>query len=239
MKKIFGYIYLTTNRVNSKKYIGKAITNRKNNHENYLGSGILLKKAIKKYGKENFRKDIICLCFNKAELEKQEEYFIDLYNAVNRDDFYNLKKTSIGGDTFTTNPKRELIREKHRKNAIGKNNPMYERIKNEKIINSIKKANSQKIKVNNILYNSQTDASKALGIGLTTINYRLNSDNFPNYKRITSPKKTYKKKHNNKKIRCKIYDIEYDSIAEAAKALGKSPSYIRRRINFDSNFNYL
>ena len=45
-------IYKTTNLVNKKIYIGQ---DSKNNPE-YLGSGAIVKKAIKKYGKENFKK---------------------------------------------------------------------------------------------------------------------------------------------------------------------------------------
>ena len=50
------YIYKTTNRVNNKVYIGKSM---KTFNENYLGSGILLQKAIKKYGKESFSVEVI------------------------------------------------------------------------------------------------------------------------------------------------------------------------------------
>ena len=48
-------IYKTTNLVNGKIYIGKD----KNNNPSYLGSGKILKLAIKKYGKENFTKETI------------------------------------------------------------------------------------------------------------------------------------------------------------------------------------
>lgn len=37
----------------------------------------------------------------------------------------NIAKGGDGGDTFTNNPRKEEIREKHRKNAIGSNNNMY------------------------------------------------------------------------------------------------------------------
>ena len=49
------FIYKTTNLINGKIYIGKYKGNRKN----YLGSGVILKKAIKKYGIENFTREII------------------------------------------------------------------------------------------------------------------------------------------------------------------------------------
>ena len=59
------YIYLTTNLINGKKYIGKhfgAIC------DSYLGSGTLLQRAIAKYGKENFKKEINKLNANIKEL---------------------------------------------------------------------------------------------------------------------------------------------------------------------------
>lgn len=39
----------------------------------------------------------------------------------------NISKGGDGGDTFTNNPRKEEIREKHRLNAIGSNNNMYNR----------------------------------------------------------------------------------------------------------------
>ena len=50
-------IYKTENKINGKIYIGKHITNTIG--DNYLGSGIYLLNAIKKYGKENFKKRYI------------------------------------------------------------------------------------------------------------------------------------------------------------------------------------
>ena len=64
-------VYKTTNLINGKVYIGKD----RNNNPKYLGSGILLQKAIKKYGKENFIKETLFESKNEAEInevEKQE-----------------------------------------------------------------------------------------------------------------------------------------------------------------------
>tara|TARA_Y100001938_G_scaffold133516_1_gene192982 strand:+ start:109 stop:258 length:150 start_codon:yes stop_codon:yes gene_type:complete len=47
-------VYKITNNINERVYIGKDI----NDNPNYLGSGILIKKAIRKYGKDNFIKEI-------------------------------------------------------------------------------------------------------------------------------------------------------------------------------------
>ena len=49
-------VYKTTNLVNNKYYIGVHATNDLN--DGYFGSGKNLKQAIKKYGKEHFKRDI-------------------------------------------------------------------------------------------------------------------------------------------------------------------------------------
>ncbi len=51
-------IYKITNNINKKIYIGKDITC----NPNYFGSGVFIKKAITKYGRENFTKEIIDFC---------------------------------------------------------------------------------------------------------------------------------------------------------------------------------
>ena len=48
-------IYLTTNLVNKKQYIGKD----RNNNPYYLGGGVLLKEDIKVFGKSKFKKEVI------------------------------------------------------------------------------------------------------------------------------------------------------------------------------------
>lgn len=87
-----GVIYMTTNLVNGKKYIGRD----GNNNPKYLGSGFLLKKAIKKEGKHNFKKEIIEECKSEHELRIREEYWLNYYDAANCDEFYNLRNSSAG-----------------------------------------------------------------------------------------------------------------------------------------------
>ena len=50
------YVYCTTNILNNKKYIG---SHSGHINDDYLGSGVILKKSIKKYGKSNFIKQIL------------------------------------------------------------------------------------------------------------------------------------------------------------------------------------
>jgi hypothetical protein len=84
-------IYITKNLINGKKYIGKD----SHNNPNYLGSGTLLLEDIKKYGKENFKKEILEHC-NKDNLGEREEYWINFFNAVKSKDFYNIRSQTSG-----------------------------------------------------------------------------------------------------------------------------------------------
>jgi len=67
-----GVIYKTINQINDKIYIGQ---DSKNNPK-YLGSGDLLKRAINKYGKDNFIKEVVCYCETQDELDTKEIYYI-------------------------------------------------------------------------------------------------------------------------------------------------------------------
>lgn len=88
---MIGFIYETTNLITNKKYIGKRQTNwRKHEIDSYLGSSKLLIEDIKKYGKNNFSREIICTAESKKELVELEIYHLKTRDAVTRDDYYNL-----------------------------------------------------------------------------------------------------------------------------------------------------
>jgi len=97
-------IYKTTNTCNGKIYIGKD----KHNNPNYFGSGVILTQAIKKYGKENFQKEILEEC-DESVVDSREIYWISLLNSSDRNVGYNLTKGGTGGDTTTMHPDKNLI----------------------------------------------------------------------------------------------------------------------------------
>ena len=76
----FHYIYKTTNRLNGKYYIGMHSTN--NINDGYIGSGDRLRRSIRKYGKENFKFEIIEFLPNRTTLKEREQELIteDLLN---------------------------------------------------------------------------------------------------------------------------------------------------------------
>lgn len=92
------YIYLTTNLVNGKQYIGyhKGLKT-----DNYFGSGTTILKAIKKYGKQSFKKEILHECETLEEAWELERYYIKKYNAVENDNFYNNQEGGCNADGWT------------------------------------------------------------------------------------------------------------------------------------------
>lgn len=108
MKKIY-FIYKITNKVNGKSYVGKHETYSVD--DDYFGSGKILRIAIKKYGKENFHKEIIEFCDNSKDLCDKEIFWIRETNSFCPNG-YNINSGGKGGDNFTYNPNKELIREK-------------------------------------------------------------------------------------------------------------------------------
>jgi group I intron endonuclease len=86
-------IYKTTNIINGKYYIGKD----EKNCSKYLGSGKILKLAIKKYGRDNFKKKVLEVCKNRVELNKREKYWINKLDATNTG--YNIAEGGTGGKT--------------------------------------------------------------------------------------------------------------------------------------------
>jgi hypothetical protein len=89
------YIYKTTNKINEKIYIGLS-TMTEIESKWYFGSGNSIKKAIKKYGIENFEKEILEDGFkDKEDLSKAEIKWIEYFKSTYREIGYNL---SPGGD---------------------------------------------------------------------------------------------------------------------------------------------
>ena len=88
------YIYLITNKINGKTYVGK--TNGKTKY--YYTGGKLIKQAIKKYGIKMFTKKIIVQGnFNDALLNELEKHYIWLLSNPKSKNSYNILFGGEGG----------------------------------------------------------------------------------------------------------------------------------------------
>lgn len=119
---MFGYIYKTTNVVNGKIYIGKKHSSKYLGN-NYLGSGIRLTEAVKKYGKENFIVELLDVANTLEQLNTKEQYYIKLYDSQNPNTGYNLASGGDGGCVWG-NPENHPSIGKDRSKE---NNPAYKR----------------------------------------------------------------------------------------------------------------
>lgn len=90
-------IYQVTNKINGKIYIGKHQTS--NLEDGYLGSGRKIVEAIKKYGKENFVKEILFIFHTESEMNAKEKELIT-EDFVSRLDTYNIGIGGEGGPQF-------------------------------------------------------------------------------------------------------------------------------------------
>lgn len=98
---MFGFIYIITNTVNNKVYVGQTIRSleerwrehcRTKCHKGELN--MLIKKAIQKYGRENFNITELEKC-KIEELNEKEVYYINLYNSYKEG--YNMTKGGTSG----------------------------------------------------------------------------------------------------------------------------------------------
>lgn len=115
-------IYKATNQINGKVYIGQTIRtmqSRKNRHilDAYKNNDNYFHRAIKKYGVDNFKWEVICICPNINSLNEQEKYYIVRYNSKNKG--YNLKSGGLNGRHSKSS------KNKIRLSMLGKKNHFY------------------------------------------------------------------------------------------------------------------
>jgi len=121
-------IYKITNIHNNKFYIGSHQT--LNQNDGYFGSGIYIRRALKKYGIDSFKKEILFYLDSKEEMLAKETEVLQQYKT---DRTYNLKFCAMGGNTrekYNKKKKAAYIKKliDNPKSPIGKsgkNNHMY------------------------------------------------------------------------------------------------------------------
>jgi len=117
-----GFIYKITNTINSKAYIGVTKRNdaiqryKQHIYAIYYGNGCpLLGDAVKKYGKEAFKFEVIIICFNE-DIYKYEQSYINKYNTMVPNG-YNVQEGGKLVCSFKGRTHSEENKELFRKNA--------------------------------------------------------------------------------------------------------------------------
>jgi len=94
MEKQFNYVYITTNLINGKQYVGSHGTNKVD--DGYLGSGRYFLRSLKKEGKENFKRKILQECKSILEARELESFYILKYNTLYPNGYNLSPKGGIG-----------------------------------------------------------------------------------------------------------------------------------------------
>ena len=149
------YIYRITNKLNGKTYIGQH--KYKDLNDKYMGSGVYLRRAQKKYGIENFEKEILYSCIQyKETADDMERFAIAKERAICKAE-YNIADGGQGGALRKGMPhseetKRKIgekskgrhcseeTKRKHSEAMKAENNPMYGKHRSEETRKKISEA---------------------------------------------------------------------------------------------------
>lgn len=125
----YGIIYCAYNKVNGKRYIGQTsqlLCERKSGHYT-KDPEIYFHRALRKYNINDWEWTIIKECFSKEELDEQEDYWINFYDARDPDKGYNIR-----GGGANAKPTQDMI--KHARDRFveeySKNNPSNKKVYN-------------------------------------------------------------------------------------------------------------
>ena len=215
-------IYKTTNRINNKIYIGKSIKN----NPLYKGSGTLIKRALSKYGNENFDKEILITCKDLNTLNYLEKFFISIFDSQNKDIGYNISSGGDGGNIIENMNNKQKIYEKRSK-SIDKWRKSISKERKEEIDKKISKS-TEKIAL-----------QRGINISNAKSKYELVGPKAPRKRKspILMPLEHREKISNSlkgnsptNKVRVVIDNIEYSSLIEASEKTGISLSTMRNRL---------
>ncbi len=147
-----GFIYKTTNLVNGKFYVGQCSNDPR---EKYLGSGVLLIQAIEKYGKHNFRREILQYA-EQEDLDDLEKIWIKKLRAQELG--YNLHEGGRGGWSHV--------------NKTEKENPMSGKNHSPEAIEKMRSNRAKQTKVmgpDGTVYRSMAEAFRQTGVNVKNV----------------------------------------------------------------------
>lgn len=104
-----GCIYMYTNKINGKKYIGQTICSLKKRHSQHMCQNeTYFDRALNKYGTENFELKIVeDNIFDTDELNQKEIYYIDKFDTFNNG--YNMTRGGDNGTKFSEEDRNRIV----------------------------------------------------------------------------------------------------------------------------------
>lgn len=247
----YGYIYKTTNLINGKIYIGQHKWSGPDIDPKYLGSGKILKEAIKTYGKENFKSEVLEWCESFEKLNKRECYWERFYGLPDpkRKIGYNITTGGQGvpGYHFTEDDRQKISEKSKDRKWVYKNgtNKFIKETELQKYLNEGWKAERRNIKLKPIIcletyqiWDSIAYAEDHLQIPRSTLKYYV--DRLPykglHYSYLDTYKKMSKVEQQQflnirlpkkeKAVKCTTTGEIFNSMAEAANTLNVSQGKI-------------
>lgn len=176
------YIYKIKNKINNKEYIGQTTKNiyeRFNEHCHGSSNCVLLKKAIRKYSRENFEVKQLENCSNLDQLNEREEFWIKELNSLAPNGYNLMTGGAAPKHSEITKQKMSVTRRgKHPYWATEASRSEEARVKRANSIQGQKRSVETKEKIkrsadklckalrdqNGKVYRSATDAAEELNI---------------------------------------------------------------------------
>lgn len=176
---------MVKNFMNNKIYIGQT-TQSNCAYKNYFGSGYAIESAVKKYGKKNFQKVTLAICYNQNDANELEKYFINSYNSKSPNG-YNI---SDGGTENVVK-----MRKKLKGKMSGDKNPFFGKTHSDETKRKLSEANKNRI-VSPLTKNRISQANK----GMVPWNKGKSNPHSPEHKRKLSELNKNRKMTSEQKI---------------------------------------
>lgn len=262
-------VYFIVNKLNDKFYVGHSIDifKRFNSHKCYLRNNkhhcTKLQRAWNKYKEENFDFVVYEICQTEEEAIELEQYFLDNSFSV----LYNESKiANYGGDLISKHPNRDKILENRsktiRKNISkltkeerkikygrpGEQNGMYKKTHTsearKKISEALKgKPGNRLNKTFEELYGEEKAKKMKKQISENAKKRTGEKNSFYSKKHSEEAKEKMRQAKKGKKpVNCKkiiVDNLEYESLAEASRALNIPVPTISYRIKSKNFPNYI
>lgn len=225
-------IYVYTNKVNGKVYVGRtcnSLRRRAGRDGGRYKNCSYFWRAIQKYGWENFEGEIIEENLNDKEATERENFYIKKFNSADRKFGYNIQEDRKRSFSDSSRNKlcNKIVSEETRKkisknhaDVSGENNPMWGRHRTPE-----EKARLRQASLGRIHSREACESMSRKHAGRIPWNKgkKMSEEQIKNYKN----KKSYSKKS----VTCIETGEVYESVMAAERALEISASCIRRACN--------